>query len=266
MLEEFARRDAEVLLLHILGAARTTLLSDPLRPLTEEQVSRYDAAIARRLQHEPVQYIVGEQEFYGLPFRVTPAVLIPRPETEHLVEAVLDALPRERPLAIADIGTGSGAIAVALARNLPLADLYALDLSAAALEVAQANAANLGVTDRVRFLRSDLLDALASGQRHEFFDAVVSNPPYVPLSEAPELHPQVSRYEPASALFAEDDGLAIYKRLIPQANEALKPDGLLALEIGHGQRDAMDGLLAGWRNVHFVNDLQGIPRVALARK
>ncbi|QHS53869.1 peptide chain release factor N(5)-glutamine methyltransferase [Edaphobacter sp. 12200R-103] len=266
LLADTARRDAELLLLHVLAAPRTVLRSDPARLLNSEQVQAYEACIARRLQHEPVQYIVGSQEFYGLAFRVTPAVLIPRPETEHLVEAALERLPHDRPVAIADIGTGSGAIAIALAHHLPLASVYALDLSPAALEVAGSNAAALGVESRMQFVVSDLLDALPSHQWHGFFDAVVSNPPYVPAGEAAQLHPQVSRYEPASALYAEDDGLAIYKRLIPQAYKALKPGGLLAMEIGHGQRDAIAGLLSGWRDVGFVNDLQAIPRVALARR
>lgn len=242
------------------------LLSDPTRLLSDEQANAYEICIARRLRHEPIQYIVGTQEFYGLSFRVTPAVLIPRPETEHLVEAVLERLPHNRPVAIADIGTGSGAIALALAHHLPQANVCALDLSPAALEVAKGNAATLGLEKRVQFLLSDLLSALPAAQQHGFFDAVVSNPPYVPASEAAQLHPQVSQYEPASALYAGDDGLSIYRRLIPQAYSALKAGGLLALEIGHGQRDAVGDLLSGWREVTFVNDLQEIPRVALARK
>jgi release factor glutamine methyltransferase len=141
-----------------------------------------------------------------------------------------------------------------------------LDLFPAALEIAKSNAAALGVESRVQFVLSDLLDALPAGQRSGFFDAVVSNPPYVPAGEAAQLHPQVSRYEPASALYAGEDGLSLYKRLVPQAHDALRPGGLLAMEIGHGQSDAIAGLLLGWREVSFVNDLQGIPRVALARR
>lgn len=264
LLADTARQDAELLLLHVLAAPRTVLLSDPTRLLSGEQRHAYEACIARRLQHEPVQYILGSQEFYGLPFRVTPAVLIPRPETEHLVEAVLEQIPHDCPVKIADIGTGSGAIAIALAHHLPLASVYALDLSPAALEIAKANAAALGVGSQVQCVLSDLLDAFPSHQRHQFWDAVVSNPPYVPYVEAIQLHPQVSQYEPASALYAGEDGLSIYKRLVPQAHDALRPGGLLAMEIGHGQRDAIAGLLLGWQEVSFVNDLQGIPRVALA--
>jgi len=242
------------------------LLSHPSRPLTDEQRVAYKDAIARRLRHEPVQYIVGSQEFYGLPFRVTPAVLIPRPETEHLVEAVLNRLPQDRPITIADIGTGSGAIALVLAHHLPLATVFALDLSPAALHVAKDNAAALGLASRVYFVLSDLLGALPPDQQHAFFDAVVSNPPYVPTTEAAQLHPQVSQYEPVTALYAGEDGLSIYKRLIPQAHHALKPGGLLAMEIGYGQRDPIAGLLSGWKDVCFVKDLQQIPRVALASR
>jgi release factor glutamine methyltransferase len=265
-LTELARRDAESLMLHMLGISRSKLLSDPARDLSEEQLRSYETLIDRRLRHEPLQYITGMQEFYGLAFRVTPAVLIPRPETEHLVEAVLDRLPHDRPLEILDIGTGSGAIAIALASHLSHAGLTALDLSPSALEIAQMNAVALNVSHRIHFAVSDLLKALTRQQKHGYFDAIVSNPPYVATADAAELHPQVREYEPASALFAGADGLEIYKKLIPQAHEALKRDGLLALEIGHGQREALATFLGGWREVEFVNDLQSIPRVALARK
>lgn len=266
LLADSARRDAEMLLLHILDISRPALRSNPSQSLTTEQTLNYQTLIDRRLLHEPVQYIVGEQEFYGLPLRVSPAVLIPRPETEHLVEAVLERLPHDQPLVIADIGTGSGAITIALARHLPLAVFSALDLSQAALEVARDNATRLSVARRVQFAVSDLLGILSLDQRQNRFDAIVSNPPYVALVDSPAMHPQVREYEPATALFAGPDGLDIYKRLIPQAHEALKPGGLLALEIGHGQQAAIARLLSGWWNVEFVNDLQAIPRVALARK
>lgn len=265
-LRDNARRDAELLLQHLLGISRATLLANPARELGSEDLHYYEAFIDRRLRHEPIQYITGVQEFYGLPFRVNPAVLIPRPETEHLVEAALARLPHDQPTAIVDIGTGSGAIAIALAAHLPHANITALDLSPAALEVAQANAARLNLSDRIRFAVSDLLDALAPEERQNHFDAIVSNPPYVPASDAAELHPQVREYEPSSALFAGADGLEIYRRLIPQAHQALKPNGLLALEIGHGQQESLTALLNGWKDICFVDDLQSIPRVALARK
>jgi release factor glutamine methyltransferase len=239
-------------------------LADPNRALTPAQQAAYDALIQRRRASEPIQYITGEQEFYGLALRVTPAVLIPRPETEQLVEAVLAELDGARPLRILDVGTGSGAIAIALAHHLPHASVTAVDLSSAALEVAASNAARHALTDRIRFIQSDLLAALSPDEPP--FDLIVSNPPYVPTGDRAGLHPQVRDHEPASALFAGPDGLDIYRRLIPQARAALRPDGLLALEIGHNQREAIASLLSGWNQLRFLDDLQQIPRVAIARK
>jgi release factor glutamine methyltransferase len=267
-----AARDAELLLLQTLQISRVMLLAHPDRELTPEQYTLFRANIARRLQLEPIQYITGQQEFYGLLLRVTPAVLIPRPETELLVETVLKLLPADQPVKIADIGTGSGAIAIALAVHLPHAQITALDLSAEALAVAAANAREQNVANRVHLLQSDLLSALSQNETYagsgqcQCFDAIVSNPPYVPESDRATLHPQVRDHEPAAALFAGPDGLDLYRRLIPQAHAALKSNGLLALEIGHGQREALADLLQTWHEVSFVDDLQQIPRVALARK
>jgi release factor glutamine methyltransferase len=255
--------DATVLLMHSLGIDRAALIAHPERPLTREQLADIQRLVERRLRFEPIQYILGTQEFYGLEFKVTPAVLIPRPETETLVEAVLVRVPRDRPIRIVDIGTGSGAIAVALAHSLPQAQITALDLSPEALIIAQENAETNAVADRIRILESDLLAAVAGEPP---FDAIVSNPPYIPASDAPTLHPQVREFEPAQALFAGQTGMDIYARLIPQAFTALKPNGLLALEIGHGQRGAIAALLADWHEVAFIADLQQIPRVALAHR
>ena len=263
-LGDTAARDAELLLLHTLQIPRVTLLAYPDRQLTPGQDALYQKKIDRRLLHEPIQYITGQQEFYGLLLHVTPAVLIPRPETEHLIEAVLNHLQANAPHNIADIGTGSGAIAIALAVSLPQAEITALDISSEALAVAAANAREHKVANRIKFLHSDLLSTLA----HESgtFDAVVSNPPYVPEADRDTLHPQVRDHEPAMALFSGETGMDIYRRLIPQAHNALKPNGLLALEIGHGQREAIASLLQTWHNVSFVNDLQQVPRVALAQR
>jgi release factor glutamine methyltransferase len=258
-----APRDAELLLLHTLQIPRATLLAHPELELTSDQLYLYEQTIHRRLQYEPVQYITGQQEFYGLTLRVSPAVLIPRPETEHLVESVLARLPHDHPVSIADVGTGSGAIAIALAVHLPEAHVTALDLSTEALHLAQLNAENHNVAHRIRFLQSDLFAALPPGAA---FDAIVSNPPYVPTSDRPDLHPQVREYEPVTALFAGSDGLDIYRRLIPQAQHLLKPNGLLALEIGQGQQASLTALLASWRDLFFINDLQQIPRVAVATR
>ena len=264
-----AARDAALLLRHALGISHAVQLAAPERTLTPAQQATFDALILRRLTNEPIQYITGEQEFYGLTLRVTPAVLIPRPETEQLVEAVINEMKQaeldsSRPLRILDVGTGSGAIAIALARHLPHAQITAVDLCAAALEVAAANAARHGLTNRIRFVQSDLLDALPPDELP--FDVIVSNPPYVPTADRDSLHPQVRDHEPAAALCAGPDGLDIYRRLIPQARSALRPNGLLALEIGHGQRDVIAALLAGWNELRFLDDLQQIPRIALARR
>jgi release factor glutamine methyltransferase len=263
-LRDNSHRDAELLLLHTLQIPRVTFVAHPYRELAPDQQSLYESNVARRLRHEPIQYITGEQEFYGLNFNVTPAVLIPRPETEHLVEAVLKILSADRPLKIADIGTGSGAIAIALAAHLPLASITALDISPKALDVARTNANQHQVASHIRFLQSDLLSAV-DGEA-ETFDAIVSNPPYIPTSDRSTLHPQVREHEPATALFAGASGLDIYRRLIPESRQALKPGGLLALEIGHGQQADIERLLASWHEVSFLNDLQQIPRIALARR
>ena len=263
-LRDTATRDAELLLLHTLQIPRTILIAHPDDELSASQRASYEGSIARRLRHEPVQYITGLQEFYGLTLKVTPAVLIPRPETEHLVEAILKFLPANKPLRIADIGTGSGAIAIALAAHLPQAEITGLDISPEALAVAATNARHHNLADRIRFLQSDLLSALDC--EAGTFDAIVSNPPYVAETERHILHPQVRDHEPATALFAGETGIDIYRRLIPQAQSALKPNGLLALEIGHDQQNAIASLLHTWHNVAFLNDLQQIPRVALAQK
>ena len=255
-----ARRDAELLVLRVLGRDRAWLLAHPEAELSGEQTSQFKEWIERRARHEPVQYIVGEQELYGLAFKVSPAVLIPRPETEHLVEAVIERLPRNATARICDVGTGAGAIAVALAHALPRAEVTALDLSASALVIAKINAERHGVAERVQLLESDLLAAV-QGER---FDAIVSNPPYV--ADAELLEDQVRLYEPREALYAGPTGLEIYQRLIPQARESLVAGGWLMLEIGLGQRDALAGMLADWDGVEFVHDLQGIPRVAIARR
>ncbi|MEO6803898.1 MAG: peptide chain release factor N(5)-glutamine methyltransferase [Granulicella sp.] len=259
-LQAGAARDAEMLLLHELGISRAGLLAHPERVLVDAELARYEANLARRLACEPIQYIVGEQEFYGLRLRVTRDVLIPRPETEHLVEAVLARL--RGAVRVLDVGTGSGAIALALAANLPEASVTAVDLSPAALAVAAGNAQTLGLVGRVRFLESDLLGAV----RGEVFDAVVSNPPYVPEGDRTGLAAQVREFEPELALFGGASGMNVYERLIPQAALALKVGGLLAMEIGYGQREAIAALLSGWAGVSFVDDLQGIARVVLARR
>jgi release factor glutamine methyltransferase len=257
---QYPRRDAELILAHVLGCDQTALLTHPERMLSANEAERFETLLMRRLASEPVQYLTGTQEFFGLLLEVSPDVLIPRPETEHLVEAVLERFDREANPRIVDVGTGSGAIAVAIAHALPRSRVTAVDFSPEALEVARRNAERHGVIDRISFLQSDLLAAA----EHAEFDVVVSNPPYVADGEV--LEPQVAHYEPHSALYAGPTGLEVYERLIPQASAVLKPRGWLMMEIGYGQLAALEALLGDWREVSFVQDLQEIARVVQAQK
>jgi len=254
-----ARLDAETLLLRVVQRNRAFLVAHNREELDAAQATHYAALVDRRMTGEPIQYILGESEFYGLPFHVTRDVLIPRPETEHLVETALQLAARHTRPRIVDVGTGSGAIAVALACNLPNATVTAIDVSVAALAMAEENAALNGVEERMQFLCGDLLSPAAGSQ----FDIVVSNPPYVASTDRETLDVEVRDYEPAAALFAGADGLTIYRRLIPQAHAVLVPGGALLLEIGHGQEQAVRGLLcnAEFDQIKSVADLQGIPRV-----
>jgi release factor glutamine methyltransferase len=244
----------------VLGCDPTALLTHPERPLSTQQAEQFETLLERRLASEPVQYLTGEQEFFGLLFEVSLDVLIPRPETEHLVEAVLEQFGRDANPHIVDVGTGSGAIAVAIAHALSRSRVIAVDLSPAALEVARRNAERHGVIDRVTLRQADLLAETGTAE----FDVVVSNPPYIANGE--KLEPQVADYEPRSALYAGPTGLEVYERLIPQANRVLKTRGWLMMEIGYGQQPALEALLGGWHEVSFVPDLQGIPRVVQAQK
>jgi len=259
-----ARQDAETLLLHLLDKDRAWLIAHSVEELPIREAAHFAAMIERRHLGEPIQYITGEQEFYGLPIRVTDDVLIPRPETEHLVEKVLALAGGFQRPRIIDVGTGSGAIAVALARELPKARITAVDISGAALEVARGNAERNGVARRIEFRESDLLAAVAD----ERFEMVVSNPPYVPVGDRDALAVEVREHEPAIALFGGEGGLALYRRLIPAAFAVLAPRGWLAMEIGYGQSKAIARLMseAGFERVEFVPDLQGIARVVSARR
>jgi release factor glutamine methyltransferase len=265
------RMNAEVLLMFTLGCDRAYLYSHPERELNADEQSRYDEAIARRASGYPSQYITGHQEFWGLDLIVTPAVLIPRPETEHIVEVVTEIVREERPdnwdqprrPKIVDVGTGSGAIALALAKELPAAEVLATDVSTEALEVARANAARLQLESRIRFERSDVLDSVS---RDGSFDFVVSNPPYVALSEADKVQDVVKKFEPKHAVFAGEHGLDVIRRLIPQAHEALRRGGFLVMEIGYSMSEAVMAIMNGFDEVHAVPDLAGIPRVVVGRK
>jgi release factor glutamine methyltransferase len=258
---------AELLLMHTLGRDRAWIYAHPEFELDLEGVEEYFELVAQRASGVPTQYLTGKQEFWGLEFEVTPAVLIPRPETEHIIEVALDRLGpgrRSEPLRVADVGTGSGCIAVALASELPTAQIFATDISAGALEVAQRNAAHHGFSARIHFAETNLLDAFAG--EAQGFDVIVSNPPYIGIADAPALQREVRAHEPEIALFAGDDGLAVYAPLIRDASAALRPGGLLILELGYNSLAPVRGWLefGDWSDIYVTNDLAGIPRVISA--
>jgi release factor glutamine methyltransferase len=275
------RMNAELLIMFTLDCDRAYLYAHPERELTRDETQRYDEALARRATGVPAQYITGHQEFWGMDLIVSPAVLIPRPETEHVVEMVLELVSGVRSeqsrdqsqeprtgvsaphdLRIVDVGTGSGAIAVALAKELPSAEIHATDISPEALEVARANAARHELASRIKFHRADLLNGLP----HQEFDFVVSNPPYVGESEEDSVQLEVRKFEPRNAVFAGPTGLEVIDRLIPQAQTVLRPGGWLVFEISGTIAEAVRPQLGGWTDVRLTNDLQGIARVAAARK
>ena len=276
---------AELLLLHVLGRDRTWMYSHPEEEISVANTERYSALIRRRAAGEPTQHLTGKQEFWGLEFEVTPDVLIPRPETEHVIEVALDRLAvRElragRPqktdgagLCIADVGTGSGCIVIALAKELPSASFLATDISTAALAVARRNAARHNVASRVRLLECNLLDGLHSSPlstSHSplLFDLVVSNPPYIGRRETVTLMREVREHEPEIALYGGEEGYELYACLISEAAAHLKPGGILVLELGHNSLPAVQPLLDAsiWTNIGVTNDLAGIPRVLAAEK
>jgi release factor glutamine methyltransferase len=260
------RMNAELLLMFTLNCDRAYLHTHPERELSADEQNRYDAVLAERARGVPAQYITGHQEFWGLDLIVTPAVLIPRPETEHVIETVLECVGRAHtpasPFRIADVGTGSGCIALALAKELRRAEIHATDISAAALEVARANAARHQLESLIQFREADLL----AGSADNSFDFVVSNPPYVGESEEDQVQLEVRKFEPRNAVFSGLTGIEVIARLIPQARAALKPGGRLVLEISGTIAEKVKELLRGWNEVQIRPDLQSIPRVALARK
>lgn len=248
-----------------LGRDRAFLYGHPEYQLSADEQTRYDDALTQRSRGIPAQYITGHQEFWGLDFIVSPAVLIPRPETEHVIEEVLAHVgraPSPANLRIADVGTGSGCIALALAKELQQADIDATEISPAALKIARSNAARLELQSRVQFHKSDLLN----GVKKTSFDFVVSNPPYVGESEEDTVQLEVRKFEPRNAVFAGPTGLEVIERLIPQAREVLKPGGWLVMEISGTIAPRVRELLADWKNVQITKDLQGIERVASAQK
>jgi release factor glutamine methyltransferase len=245
-----ARLEAELLLAHVLGVGRLDLYTASERPLERTEIDAYRTLLRRRAGGEPVAYLTGEREFYGLAFRVDPAVLVPRPETELLVDRAREL----RPATVLDLGTGCGCIAVACAVRLPEAVLVATDVSAEALAIAEANARRHDVAERIRFLPGDLFAPLAAEER---FDLVVSNPPYVPEGQAEE----VGRHEPRAALYAGADGLDLLRRIVAAAPDHLAPGGTLLAEIGEDQGGAVRALAEErFANVTIHPDLAGLPR------
>lgn len=296
---------AELLLLHSLGRERAWIYAHPEEEVAEADAARFFALLNRRMAGEPTQHLTGKQEFWSLEFEVSRDVLIPRPETEHVIEVALDRLAvREiragRPqknsgegLIIADIGTGSGCIAIALAKELPAAKIYATEISPGALNVARRNATRHDLRDRIQFLKCNLLDGIAklgaqhslvcaqdeaaprlgtiassTEQRSHFFDLIASNPPYIGRREAETLAREVRDHEPKVALCGGEEGYELYGDLIAQAAQCLKPGGILVLELGHNTLPAVQPLLEDsiWTNIGVTNDLAGIPRVIAAER
>jgi release factor glutamine methyltransferase len=289
---------AELLLMHVLGRSRAWLYAHPEEALDSAAEAHYFELVAQRIGGTPTQYLTGRQEFWGLEFEVTPDVLIPRPETEHVVEVALAALgqgslgfplseagspqegsrevraSRSEPAwRLADVGTGSGCLAVALARELPAGHVLATDISLAALNVARRNAARHGVNTRIEFLQCNLLEAFLEGpgglrQEALLFDLIVSNPPYVGRREAELLPREVREYEPGDALFGGEHGFEAYTPLVGQAEKLLTAGGMLVLELGYNALESVRALLdtSAWTNVSVTNDLAGIPRVMAARR
>ena len=259
-----AALDAEVLARHVLDCDRATFLIRARDPLPSAFDRLFEDLVLRRLAREPVAYITGHKEFWGLEFDVTPAVLIPRPETELIVEEALSAMPaRDAVRRIIDVGTGSGCLAVALAIEFPSATVLATDSSEAALEVAGRNVLRHHVTNRVSLVHTNLLDGIP-----EPAELIVSNPPYVPETDGPHMQAEVIRYEPRTALFAGADGLDVIRRLFTAALAYLAESGRLIVEFGLGQEDELRAASreTGWTVDHIRRDLQGIPRVAVLRR
>jgi len=255
--------DAERLLRHALGWNRARLYSESDTPIAIEVAARFDELVAARARRVPLQHIVGVQEFWRHEFEVSSDALIPRPETELLVEEALKLLAGTDSPRVVDVGTGSGCIALSLAAERPDAHIVACDVSLRALGLATRNAARLDLSGHVPLVASDLLGSFGA---ERCFDLVVSNPPYAARSDSAGLAPEVRDYEPTTALYGGEDGLAIYRRLLPQARARLRPGGHLALEIGMDQDEPVRALCekAGLRVLRVMPDLQGIPRVVVA--
>ena len=261
---EEARLEAGSLLSHVMHRDRTFILAHPEHVLDPESLAMYQSLVVRRAAGEPLQYITGHQEFYKLDFEVTPDVLIPRPESEAIVEVALELLPKDRASRLADVGAGSGCLAISILHELPKTSGIAIDVSPAALKIARSNARRHGVIDRLRLIESDLFAAIAA---EEQFDLIVSNPPYVPDGDLDSLQREVG-YEPRSALAGGADGLSIIRRLLHDAPQHLRSAGHLVFEFGFGQHELLLTLIDHhvWDRIETRNDLQGIPRTMVLKQ
>jgi release factor glutamine methyltransferase len=258
---ETPQLDAELLLAHSLGTSRSQLYARSDEPLDSETMENFHSLVSRRIEREPVAYITGHKEFYGLDLLVDRRVLIPRPETETLVEVALTAARQRRFSLLADVGVGSGAVAIALAVNLPHIEIYATDSSSDALAVAEENCRRHQVLDRMHLLQGDLLEPLP-----EPVELIVSNPPYVSTAELKTLEPEITKYEPVEALDGGADGLEQFRRVLAQAGPRLEPSGMLCLEIGANQALAVNDIVRGEfprATVAVVRDLAGLDRVVV---
>ena len=259
-----ATLDAEVLARRVLGWDQARFLTDRHETATSTFVLKYEPLVARRERREPVSYILGTREFWGMEFEVGPDVLIPRPETELIVEETLALVGREaRPL-IADVGTGSGCLAIALARDIPQARIIATDVSPRALNVARRNAERHGVIDRITFMETSFLDGI-----DDAIDVIVANPPYVPSVAEPALTPEVRDYEPPVAVFSGEDGLVALRRVVQEAGTKLVPGGWLVMEFGCGQDEDVTTFINGFHGIDVVkvrHDFQDIPRTVICRR
>ncbi len=269
---EHPRTDAEVLLAHVLGYERLDLYLNYDQPLVKSELEAYRNAIKRRLRREPVQYITGKQEFWSLPIKVTPAVLIPRPETECLVEKTLEVVKSiygaEKSLRILELGTGSGAVAIALARELPHAIIFASDVSMEALSVAKTNVEEINTGTSIFLLASDLYGSLNPGLTN-YFHVIVSNPPYVSRKEYDNLPPEIKEYEPKAALYGGEDGLSVIKDIITSGELYLAPGGYMLLEIGSSQGKQLGDFATSlsWTcEVTVSKDYSGLDRILILRK
>ncbi len=264
VLHDEAALDARLLAQHVLHWDSARLLTHGDEPASPEFQRDYEALVARRSAREPLAYITGRREFWNLSIEVTPAVLIPRPETELLIEASLEQFAHGQAVRILDVCTGSGCVAVGLGREFPHASLVASDISPDALEVARRNAVRHGMGSRVRWVCTDLLTGIRGP-----FDLIVANPPYVPTVDAPVLQPEVREFEPAGALFAGEDGLKVIRRLVREAAAVLADDGILIFEFGVGQDTAVEAAVAGTPRLTLLDvkrDLQDIPRAAVVQR